>query len=98
MIYSMTGFASSTAELDSGSLTLELRSVNHRYLDLQLRMTDELRAQEPALREAIAAQISRPHQLRHPPVRAGTSAPESGHAATAGPVEHPGARKAGGCP
>lgn len=59
MIYSMTGFASVAAELDSGSLTLELRSVNHRYLDLQLRMPDELRTQEPALREAIAAQIGR---------------------------------------
>ena len=59
MIYSMTGFASVAIELDSGSLNLELRSVNHRYLDLQLRMPDELRTQEPALREAIAAQISR---------------------------------------
>jgi uncharacterized protein (TIGR00255 family) len=59
MIYSMTGFASVAAELDSASLTLELRSVNSRYLDLQLRMPDELRAQEPALREAIAAQMSR---------------------------------------
>jgi uncharacterized protein (TIGR00255 family) len=59
MIYSMTGFASVAAEMDSGSLTLELRSVNHRYLDLQLRMPDELRAQEPLLREAIAAQMSR---------------------------------------
>ena len=35
MIYSMTGFASVAAELDSSSLSLELRSVNHRYLDLQ---------------------------------------------------------------
>ncbi|MBU1426434.1 MAG: YicC family protein [Gammaproteobacteria bacterium] len=59
MIYSMTGFASVAAELETGSLTLELRSVNHRYLDLQLRMPDELRTQEPALREAIAAQMSR---------------------------------------
>jgi uncharacterized protein (TIGR00255 family) len=59
MIYSMTGFASVAAELESASLTLELRSVNSRYLDLQLRMPDELRAQEPALREAISAQISR---------------------------------------
>lgn len=59
MIYSMTGFASVAAELDAGSLSLELRSVNSRYLDLQLRMPDELRTQEPALREAIAAQMSR---------------------------------------
>jgi uncharacterized protein (TIGR00255 family) len=59
MIYSMTGFASAAAELETSSLTLELRSVNSRYLDLQLRMPDELRPQEPALREAIAAQMSR---------------------------------------
>jgi uncharacterized protein (TIGR00255 family) len=59
MIYSMTGFAAVAAELETSSLTLELRSVNHRYLDLQLRMPDELRTQEPALREAISSQISR---------------------------------------
>ena len=59
MIYSMTGFAAVAAELDSGSLSLELRSVNHRYLDLQLRMPDELRSQEPTLREAISTQMSR---------------------------------------
>jgi uncharacterized protein (TIGR00255 family) len=59
MIYSMTGFASVAAELETSSLSLDLRSVNSRYLDLQLRMPDELRTQEPALREAIAAQMSR---------------------------------------
>lgn len=59
MTYSMTGFAVTSAEFDGGSLTLELRSVNHRYLDLQLRMADELRSLEPALREAIAAQLTR---------------------------------------
>ncbi|HEY5994178.1 MAG TPA: YicC/YloC family endoribonuclease [Gallionellaceae bacterium] len=59
MIYSMTGFASGTRELDAGSLTLELRAVNSRYLDIQFRMPDEFRALEPALREAIAAQLAR---------------------------------------
>jgi len=59
MIYSMTGFASGVLELDTGSLALELRAVNHRYLDLQLRLPDELRALEPALREPIAAQLTR---------------------------------------
>jgi uncharacterized protein (TIGR00255 family) len=59
MIYSMTGFAVTTSELDSGSLTLELRAVNHRYLDLQLRMPDELRTYEPTLREAISGQLTR---------------------------------------
>ncbi|MDR2196078.1 MAG: YicC family protein [Gallionellaceae bacterium] len=59
MISSMTGFATASTELDAGSLTVELRSVNHRYLDLQLRMPDELRVLEPALREAISAQLNR---------------------------------------
>lgn len=59
MIYSMTGFASGARELDAGSLTLELRAVNSRYLDIQFRMPDEFRAFEPSLREAIAAQLAR---------------------------------------
>ena len=59
MILSMTGYANASAELDSGSLTLDVRSVNHRYLDIQLRMPDELRGFESALREAISAQLQR---------------------------------------
>jgi len=59
MILSMTGYATASAELDSGSLTLELRAVNHRYLDVQLRMPDELRGLEGALREAITVQLQR---------------------------------------
>ena len=59
MILSMTGYATASEELDSGSLTLELRAVNHRYLDIQLRMPDELRGFEGALREAITAQLQR---------------------------------------
>ncbi len=59
MIFSMTGFAAAAAEIAAGSLTLELRAVNHRYLDLQLRLPDELRLLEPLLREAITAQLAR---------------------------------------
>jgi uncharacterized protein (TIGR00255 family) len=59
MILSMTGYATASVELDNGSLTLELRAVNHRYLDIQLRMPDELRGFESALREVIAAQLQR---------------------------------------
>ena len=59
MILSMTGYATASTELASGSLTLELRAVNHRYLDIQLRMPDELRSVEGALREAISAQLQR---------------------------------------
>lgn len=59
MILSMTGYATASTELDSCSITLELRAVNHRYLDIQLRMPDELRSVEGALREAITAQLQR---------------------------------------
>jgi len=59
MICSMTGFSAVSIELDSGALTLEIRSVNHRYLDLQLRMPDELRMLEPSLRESICARMTR---------------------------------------
>jgi uncharacterized protein (TIGR00255 family) len=58
-IYSMTGFASGVSDMEAGLLSLELRAVNHRYLDIQFRLPEEFRAQETALREAIAAQLSR---------------------------------------
>ena len=59
MIYSMTGYASAAQELANGVLNVELRSVNHRYLDIQFRLPDELRPAEPALREALAARLNR---------------------------------------
>ena len=59
MILSMTGYATASAEMGSDSLTLELRAVNHRYLDVQLRMPDELRGFEGVLRDAIIAQLQR---------------------------------------
>ena len=59
MIYSMTGYAAAARDLESAVLNLELRSVNHRYLDVQFRLPDELRAIEPALRETIAARLNR---------------------------------------
>jgi uncharacterized protein (TIGR00255 family) len=54
MILSMTGFAAATAELPGISLAAELRSVNHRYLDVTLKLPEELRTMEPLLRERIA--------------------------------------------
>jgi len=59
MIYSMTGYAVAARELENAVLNMELRSVNHRYLDIQFRLPDELRAIEPALREALTAQLNR---------------------------------------
>ena len=55
----MTGYAVSNRESDAGSITLEIRSVNSRFLDLQFRINDDLRSLEPMLREAITARVSR---------------------------------------
>ena len=59
MIQSMTGYASLLRETAQGSLFLELKSVNNRFLDLQFRVVEELRSLEPNLRELIAAKIGR---------------------------------------
>lgn len=59
MIFSMTGFAALEKETASGVLVLELRSVNHRYLELQLKLDDQVRAFEPLIRELIAAKLGR---------------------------------------
>jgi uncharacterized protein (TIGR00255 family) len=55
----MTGYAAASAGSPGGALSLELRSVNSRFLDLQFRISDELRAHEPALRELITQRIAR---------------------------------------
>ena len=59
MIQSMTGYAAIARETAQGSLFLELKSVNNRFLDLQFRVVEELRSIEPSLRELIAAKIGR---------------------------------------
>jgi uncharacterized protein (TIGR00255 family) len=55
----MTGYAVTTRETAAGTLTLELKSVNSRFLDLQFRINDDLRSLEPLLREAIIARLTR---------------------------------------
>src|ERR671911_31154 len=59
MIKSMTGFASATAESDEGAVSVTVRSVNHRYLDVQLRIPSSLSDHETALRAAIQRVVSR---------------------------------------
>ncbi len=58
-ISSMTGFGVCTRESTAGTVTVELRSVNSRFLDLQFRMNDDLRTLEPLLRESIIARVQR---------------------------------------
>jgi uncharacterized protein (TIGR00255 family) len=59
MISSMTGYAAASADTGRGTLGIELRSVNGRFLDLSLRVAEELRALEPMLRETISARLAR---------------------------------------
>ena len=70
MVSSMTGYAAVTRELAAGTLALELKSVNSRFLDVQFRIAEELRTVEPALRElamagsSTAVSPSRPRRSR----------------------------------
>jgi len=59
MIRSMTAYASAEATGPSGTLSCELRTVNHRYLELSPRLPDELRGFESQLRERVATKLSR---------------------------------------
>ena len=58
-ICSMTGYGVCSRDSAAGTITVELRSVNSRFLDLQFRMNDDLRSVEPMLREAIIARLQR---------------------------------------
>ena len=60
-VYSMTGYAGAASEPAAGAaaVSVEARSVNGRFLDLALRLPDELRGLEPALRELLTAQFRR---------------------------------------
>jgi uncharacterized protein (TIGR00255 family) len=59
MIRSMTAYASAETTGPAGTLSCELRTVNHRYLELSPRLPDELRNFESQLRERVAAKLSR---------------------------------------
>ncbi len=59
MIRSMTAFAAGERNTPWGTLGCEVRAVNHRFLELGVRLPDELRAVEPAIRERVSARLSR---------------------------------------
>lgn len=59
MICSMTGYAVKTRDLPRGTLQVELKSVNSRYLDFHFRIVDELRALEMPIRELLASRLTR---------------------------------------
>ena len=58
-IRSMTAFASGERNTEWGTLGCELRAVNHRFLEVGVRLPDELRTLEPQLRERVASRLSR---------------------------------------
>ena len=59
MISSMTGFAAAQVETADYAVRLDLKSVNHRYLDIQCKLPEEWRPLEMALRNEIAATVHR---------------------------------------
>jgi uncharacterized protein (TIGR00255 family) len=59
MIKSMTAFGSGKSEYPFGSVTVELRSVNSRFLDVQFRLPDELRHAEQPIKERLSVELSR---------------------------------------
>lgn len=59
MIRSMTAFARCSREAQWGVLNWELRAVNHRYLEMNVRMPEELRVIEPAVRNLVNKSLSR---------------------------------------
>jgi uncharacterized protein (TIGR00255 family) len=59
MIHSMTGYASHERNTDNSVLQIELRSVNQRYLELQLKVDDAFRTCEPQVREMLKAKLGR---------------------------------------
>ncbi|HEX7238127.1 MAG TPA: YicC/YloC family endoribonuclease, partial [Gammaproteobacteria bacterium] len=59
MPHSMTGFSTAEARAGPFRLVWEIRSVNHRFLELGVRLPEDLRAVEPECRELVAAAIKR---------------------------------------
>ena len=59
MIRSMTAYAGGERTTPWGTLSCELRSVNHRFLEVGLRLAEDVRALEPQLRERVAGRVSR---------------------------------------
>lgn len=59
MIHSMTAFATRALKRNWGALTWEIRSLNHRYMELSVRLPEEFRALETEVRERVGARLNR---------------------------------------
>src|ERR1039457_6498876 len=60
-IHSMTGFAQAHVDREGRALRINLRSVNHRFLDLHLRMPDGFEVFESRIRQAVRDRVRRGH-------------------------------------
>jgi uncharacterized protein (TIGR00255 family) len=77
MIASMTAFGRTEVNGEAGHIIWEIRSVNHRYLEVSIRLPEELRMLEASIREQVGQRISRGKvdcTLRYEPAITGTSA------------------------
>ena len=59
MLHSMTGFARESAETPIGTLSWEIRAVNHRYLDVQFKLPEDLRPKEQSFRQQASSSLGR---------------------------------------
>ena len=59
MIKSMTGYGKSTLEINSRKYQVEIKSLNHRYLDISIRMPKQLSYLEETIKQQISSKISR---------------------------------------
>ena len=58
-VHSMTGFAHASTEYAGKNIDIEIRSVNHRFLDVQFKLPDDLRCLESNMREKVVSKIAR---------------------------------------
>lgn len=59
MINSMTAFSRQSSQIDGGMLVWELRSINHRFLDLTIRLPESFRQLESAVRQLLSEKLPR---------------------------------------
>ncbi|GAC1618532.1 MAG: YicC family protein [Candidatus Acidiferrum sp.] len=72
---SMTGYAQARSEREGWSVRVSVKSVNHRFLDLKIRMPESLELYEPRLRQIVRGRIHRGHLDLHVAVDAGKDQP-----------------------
>src|SRR6185436_12416464 len=59
MIYSMTGFGSARTEADNLTVLVEIKSVNHRYIDVHIKIPGEFQNFENQIRQKISGSFKR---------------------------------------